>query len=597
MMLGLTGATVAGPRKRADRVAGASPGAGSHCVDRLAPADPPRMWQGSAAVAANSILPRAAELGRRSAIESRALAYAFRAGMVGFDRPSRTAAIFRALDRLGQLGGAIAIAAIRHGDLPGLIDERGTLSFAELDARSNALACGLRRRNLGEGDGVGILCRNHRGFLDITFGAAKIGARALYLNTDFAGPQLRDVCEREGISLLVHDEEYSELVGSVDTRHGRLLAWTDGDPPEDSLEALLAQCAGSTPPAPAAPASVVLLTSGTTGTPKGAPRHQGRSLAPIGALLSKVPYRAREATYVAAPMFHGLGFTQMVLSVTLGCTTIVERRFSPERVLEAITARRPTALVVVPVMLQRLVGVLEDQPGRFNTSSLRIVFCSGSQLEAELVRRARRTIGEKLYNFYGTTEVAYATFATPADLRAAPGCAGRVPFSAVVRLYDFDGRPVHGTGRPGRIFVGNGFQFDGYTGGGNKETIDGLMSTGDIGHFDAEGRLFIDGRDDDMIISGGENLFPGEVEELLLTHPAVEEAAAIGVEDEEFGTRLAAYVVRRPGHELSEDEVREFVKQNLARYKVPRDVAFLGELPRNPAGKVLKRRLREMARG
>jgi fatty-acyl-CoA synthase len=336
----------------------------------------------------------------------------------------------------------------------------------------------------------------------------------------------------------------------------------------------------------------VLLTSGTTGTPKGAPRHQGRSLAPIGALLSKVPYRSREAIHVAAPMFHGLGFTQTVLAVTLGCTTITHRRFRPEAVLEAITEHRPAALVVVPVMLQRIVSRLESSPGRYDTDSLRIVFCSGAQLEAELVRRARRTIGEKLYNFYGSTEVAYATFATPEDLREAPGCAGRVPFGAVVRLYDAEGRAVEEVGRPGRIFVGNGFQFDGYTGGGGKETIHGLMSTGDVGHFDAAGRLWIDGRDDEMIVSGGENLFPGEVEELLASHPAVEEAAAIGVDDPEFGKRLAAFVVLRPGRRLSEDDVRSFVKDNLARYKVPRDVIFLDELPRNPTGKVLKRELR-----
>jgi fatty-acyl-CoA synthase len=544
-----------------------------------------------------SILDRAAAVGRRGVTESRALGHAYRAGMVGLDRPSRAVAIFRALDRLGQLGGAIAIAAIRHGDRPGLTDERGTLTFAELDARSDALACALRDRGLREGDGVGILCRNHRGFLDSTFGVAKVGARILYLNTDFAGPQLRDVCEREGIVLLVHDEEYEALVGSIPTRLGRLLGWTDGEPPPDSVEAAIAAFAGRTPPPPAEPAAVVLLTSGTTGTPKGAPRGQGRSLAPIGALLSKVPYRSREATYVAAPMFHGVGFTQMALSASLGCRTIVARRFSSERVLEAIGRWRPTALVLVPVMLQRIVGVLEDQPGRYDTSSLRIVFCSGSQLEADLVRRARRTIGEKLYNFYGSTEVAYATFATPEDLRVAPGTAGRVPFSAVVRLYDLDGREVVGADRPGRIFVGNPFQFDGYTDGGNKEMIDGLMSTGDVGHFDAAGRLFVDGRDDEMIVSGGENLFPGEVEKLLYGHPGVEEVAAIGVPDDEFGQRLAVFVVRRPGFELSADEVREFVRENLARYKVPRDVQFLEELPRNPTGKVLKRELREAGGG
>jgi fatty-acyl-CoA synthase len=533
-----------------------------------------------------------AELGRRAAVESRALGHVWRAGMIGLDSPARTLEVFRAIDRLGQLGGAIAIAAIRHGGRIGLVDELGSLSFAELHARSDALAVGLRARGIGEGDVVGVLCRNHRGFLDITFAAAKIGARVLYLNTDFAGPQLRDVAAREGVTLLVHDQEYEELVGLIEAT--RLLAWSE-EQAGDSLEALVQGFAGSVPPPPAEPASVVLLTSGTTGTPKGAPRHQGRSLAPIGALLSKVPYRAGESTYVAAPMFHGLGFTQMVLSVTLGCTTIVQRRFSPQRVLESIQERRSTALVVVPVMLSRIVSVLEEEPGRHDTSSLRIVFCSGAQLEAELVRRARRTVGEKLYNFYGSTEVAYATFATPEDLREAPGCAGRVPFGAVVRLYDFDGRPVNGVGRTGRIFVGNGFQFDGYTGGGAKEVIDGLMSTGDVGHFDAAGRLWIDGRDDDMIVSGGENLFPGEVEELLITHPEVEEAAVIGVDDEEFGKRLAAFVVVRPGSSLDGDGVRDFVKENLARYKVPRDVIFIDELPRNPTGKVLKRELRARA--
>jgi len=540
------------------------------------------------------LLQRPADLGRRGVIEARALIYAWRAGMIGGDRPRTAAAMLKALDQLGQLGAAMPIAGIRYGERVGLIDELGSLTFAELDARSNALACALRARGVAEGAGVGVLCRNHRGLIDITFGAAKVGARILYLNTDFAGPQLRDVCEREGISLLVHDEEYQELVAGIDARHGRLLGWSDQLPGEDSLEALIAAHLGQVPGPPSMPGAVVLLTSGTTGTPKGAPRHQGRSLAPLGALLSKVPFRAREATFVAAPMFHALGFTQMVLSVMLGCTTIVDRRFSPERVLEAVGELRPTALSVVPVMLQRIVSVLEQEPGRYDTSSLRIVFCSGAQLEAELVRRTQRTIGDKLYNFYGSTEVAYATFATPEDLRAAPGCAGRIPIGAVVRLYDSEGRVVEGPGRVGRIFVGNSFQFEGYTGGGNKEIIDGLMSSGDVGHFDEDMRLFIDGRDDDMIVSGGENLFPDEVEQLLGTHDAIEEASVIGVDDDEFGKRLAAYVVLRPGRSLSEDEIREFVKGNLARYKVPRDVIFLDELPRTPTGKVLKRKLREM---
>jgi fatty-acyl-CoA synthase len=533
----------------------------------------------------------------RAVLEARSAAHAWRGGMIAFDRPDRAAVILRAMRDLGQLGAAIKVSAVRHGDRTGVIDELGCLTFRELDERSDALACALAARGLREGETVGILCRNHRGFLDATFGAGKTGARLLYLNTDFAGPQLRDVCQREEVRLLIHDEEYEGLMEGIAPDRGRLLAWTDTAAGGDTLEAAIAQHAGQAPPAPAEHSAVVLLTSGTTGTPKGAPRQPGTSLHPIGALLSKVPFRRRQPAYIAAPMFHGLGYTQMILAGTLGCTTICTRRFKPERVLEAITRWRPSTLVVVPVMLARIVSVLEAEPGRYDTSSLRIIFASGSQLEAELVRRTQRAIGDVLYNFYGSTEVAWATFATPEDLRAAPGTAGRPPYGTIVRLYDDEGRPVEGSGRSGRIFVGNGFQFDGYTGGGNKEMIDGLMSTGDVGHFDSAGRLFVDGRDDEMIVSGGENLFPSEVEELLITHPAIEEAAVIGVDDEEFGKRLAAFIVVRGGQALSEEDVREFVKANLARYKVPRDVAFLDALPRNPTGKVLKRTLHEQHAG
>jgi fatty-acyl-CoA synthase len=536
---------------------------------------------------------------RRVATEARAAGVMYRAGMIGGGSVSESVQTLKALSAFGQLGAPIVVAAIKHGDRTGLIDELGSLTFKELNDRSNALAATLRARGIGENDCVGILCRNHRGFFDITFAAAKLGARILFLNTDFGAPQLRDVVAREQVTLLVHDEEYNDMIGGLEVRHGTLIAWTDGDAEHETLESLIATGLANGPVQLAPPpnhAKVVLLTSGTTGTPKGAPRSSSKSIAPVGAVLSKVPYKAGESTYVAPPMFHGVGYTQALLSVSLGSTVITERRFNAERVLAAITAHRPTGLVVVPVMLRRIVTVLEesDPAHPYDTSSLRVVFVSGSQLEAELVRRAERVIGQKLYNFYGSTECAYATFATPEDLHAAPGCAGRPPFGTVVKLYDEDGRAVNGTGRIGRIFVGNTFQFDGYTGGGGKDMIDGLMATGDVGHFDGGGRLFVDGRDDDMIVSGGENLFPGEVEELLITNPAVEEASVIGVDDDEYGKRLAAFIVLREGQQLSAEEVRAFVKANLARFKVPRDVIFIEELPRNPSGKVLKRTLREM---
>jgi fatty-acyl-CoA synthase len=200
--------------------------------------------------------------------------------------------------------------------------------------------------------------------------------------------------------------------------------------------------------------------------------------------------------------------------------------------------------------------------------------------------------GDNLYNLYGSTEVAWATIATPDDLRAAPGTAGKPPRGTVVKLFDDDGNEV-AQGETGRIFVGNDLAFEGYTGGGSKDAIEGLLSSGDVGHFDDGGRLFIDGRDDDMIVSGGENVFPGEVEDLLAGHEAIAEAAVFGVDDEKFGQRLKAVVVKRDGKDLSADDVKQHVKSNLAGYKVPRDVEFVDELPRTSTGKVLKRELQE----
>ncbi len=201
-----------------------------------------------------------------------------------------------------------------------------------------------------------------------------------------------------------------------------------------------------------------------------------------------------------------------------------------------------------------------------------------------------------VYNLYGSTEVSYATIATPEELQEEPGTVGGVVRGSIVKILDDDGEEV-AAGTTGRIFVGNAGQFEGYTGGETKEQIKGLMSSGDVGHFDEQGRLFIDGRDDEMIVSGGENVFPGEIEELLAGHEAVEEAAAIGVDDEKFGQRLKAFVVLRKGKSLSEDDAKAYVKDNLANYKVPREVVFIDELPRNPTGKVLKRELENGGEG
>jgi fatty-acyl-CoA synthase len=309
-------------------------------------------------------------------------------------------------------------------------------------------------------------------------------------------------------------------------------------------------------------------------------------------LLERIPFHAAETNVNCAPLFHATGFATTILLFGLGNTVVLRRRFDPQQALDDLEQQKAESTILVPVLLQRILALGAEEIRRRDLSNLRVVFCAGSQLPGELSERAMDLLGDVVYNLYGSTEVSVATIATPADLRAAPGCVGKPVLGTKIRLLDDKGREVP-AGQTGRIFVGGFTAFDGYTGGGSKEVIDGFMSSGDVGHFDPEGRLFVDGRDDEMIVSGGENVFPREVEELLVRHADIEDAAAIGVPDEDFGQRLRAFVVLRDGADLDADAVRAFVKDNLARFKVPRDVEFVDELPRNPSGKILKRELAE----
>jgi acyl-CoA synthetase (AMP-forming)/AMP-acid ligase II len=492
----------------------------------------------------------------------------------------------------------VATAALHHPRAPMLVDERGSLTYEQVQRRTNALAHSFAQMGIGPGDGVGIMCRNHRGFIEATLAAAKLGASALYLNTMFAGPQLVEVTHREGPKALVYDEEFGDLLEGVDEGIARIVAWTDDSPKGRTLESLIAAGDESNLKPPPDKPRFVILTSGTTGTPKGAQRSSPDGLLALAALIDRIPYRARETMVVAAPLFHSWGFFHFVMSLPTASTMVLRRKFDEEATLRTIQEHRAQVLAVVPVMLQRILRLPDDVLDRYDLSSLRITSTSGSALPGELATAWMDRFGDTIYNLYGSTEVAYATVATPEDLRAAPGTAGKPPRGTIVRLYDEAGCEVP-QGEVGRIFVGNEMSFEGYTGGGGKEVIDGLLSSGDVGHIDADGRLFIDGRDDEMIVSGGENVFPREIEDLLADHAAVVEVAVIGVPDEEFGQRLKAFVVVGADAEVSDEELKAHVKANLAAYKAPREIEFLDELPRNATGKILKRELhaRETEKG
>ena len=529
-----------------------------------------------------------AEQARRLPTTGREAGVLLRARFLPLHRPDEALHALRALRRLGILGASITIAARRDPDHLGLVDERGELTFGELERRSNALARAWRERGIGHTAVIALLCRDHRGLVESMFASGKVGATALLMNTGFAGPQLAEVCRREGVSALVHDAEFEDILDDVDKTVPRYLAWTDDDDAHHTtLEQLIAGSPDGPLPRPARPGGLTLLTSGTTGTPKGAPRHVSSPFA-AAQFIDRIPLRPGERTFLGAPLFHGTGLSQFLLTMSLGSTTIMRRRFDPRTTLELVARYRAEALVVVPTMLQRILALGEDEIRGYDTSALRIIFCAGSALLPEVGNRATELFGEVVYNLYGSTEVAVATVATPDDWRKAPGTVGRSPVGCTVRLYDESGGRITQPDTVGRVFVGSGLRFTGYTGGGSKDEIDGLLASGDVGHFDAAGLLFIDGRDDDMIVSGGENVFPAEVEGLLVAHPAVDDAAVIGVEDADFGHRLKAFVVLRNGRTVDADQLRAHVRANLARHKVPRDIEFVDVLPRNATGKLLR---------
>ena len=517
-----------------------------------------------------------------------------RAGVVRLERPDKLVRVGLTMLRWGPTPAAgYTISALRTPNRPAIHDDRGTITFAELHEQTNALAHGLRALGVREGDSIAIFCRDHRGFIEASVAASKLGASLLLLNTSFAARQIAEVCAAENPRVLIYDEEFTELCALAAEGRTSLIAWQDSETPaHPTLDSLIASSPRRRLKPPKDRGRVVILTSGTTGAPKGASRHQPRSLDPAAALFSRMPLRARETTLIAAPLFHSWGYAHYTLGLALSSTLVLQRRFEPEATLAAIARHRPSALVVVPVMLTRILELGPEVTGRYDTSSLRIIAVSGSALPGDLALHVMNSFGEVLYNLYGTTEVAWATIASPDQLRAAPGTAGTPPRGTQVRLFDDGGNEITTPGRPGRIFVRNEMVMDGYTSGDGKPMLDGLIATGDVGYLDTHGRLFVSGRDDDMIVSGGENVFPREVEDLLADHPAVDDVAVIGVPDQQYGQRLRAFVVLKEGATLTDDQVRAHVRDNLARFKVPRDVVFVDILPRNATGKVLKRELR-----
>jgi acyl-CoA synthetase (AMP-forming)/AMP-acid ligase II len=469
----------------------------------------------------------------------------------------------------------LAVTAARWPNRTAVIDDDGAVSYREVQSKAEALACELERRGVEPGQAVGVMCRNGRRFVEAVFAVALVGADVVLVNTEFSTDALAAALSAHDIETVVCDAEFTERVQAAGP-----VTPVDPAATEEPVSRPKVARAGR----------IVLLTSGTTGKPKGVPRAPRINPGVLGigvTILERTGLRAGSRIAVAVPMFHGLGLGMTILTVALGGTILTHRRFDAEATLAQASLHRADALTAVPVMLARILELPEAVRARNPVPSLRVVLCSGARLEPSLVRRFMDAYGDILYNGYGSTEVGIGALATPADLRDDPETVGRPSLGCRVRVFDENDKPV-GPYVTGRVFVGGELTFEGYTGGAAKSVVDNMTGTGDMGYFDESGRLFIVGREDDMIVSGGENVYPRAVENALAEHPDITDIAVVGVPDEKFGQRLAAFVVPRADSGIDKAAVREYLKDKVSRFEQPRDISIVDAIPRNPAGKVLR---------
>ncbi|HUS65923.1 MAG TPA: AMP-binding protein, partial [Kofleriaceae bacterium] len=329
--------------------------------------------------------------------------------------------------------------------------------------------------------------------------------------------------------------------------------------------------------------------------PKGASRAFSRTgLEAVADLIGQIGIRSDDRHLVVCPLYHSAAPAFVIIMQSLGATVVVADHFDPEEILATIQREKITCAFMVPTQLVRLTALDEAVRRRYDTSSLRWILSGAAPLTTETARRFQAAYGKIVWNFYGATETGLVTCAGPEDHEAHPGTVGRALRGNQIRILGEDGgeRP---RGEVGELYVRNSMLITGYHGDDaatNQAMREGFFSVGDLARLDAEGFVYLASRVHDMVISGGVNIYPAEIEEHLHRHPDVLEAAVIGIPDDEWGERLKAFVVTRPGSRLTGDEIIVFCREGLADYKRPREVEFMESLPRNPTGKVLKRELR-----
>lgn len=476
----------------------------------------------------------------------------------------------------------LRVAAHLHPHRIAVTDDRERFSYRQLWQQAEQLAVALQEEyRIQRRQRVAIACRNHAAGIKAIFAASRLGANVFLFNLEMSTDQMKSLLERLAIDFFIfdhpEDKPFPDWLESFLQQDKALPTYHASSPSIDHLSSI--PHSHNQPLKTVKTGNIVVMTGGTTGQPKPASRKPSlfNFLPPFIALLEQVHLDRYRSLYIATPIYHGFGLAALLIGVILGAELYVTRRFEAVTACSLIAKHQIEVVTLVPLMLQRLL----KQEGR-SLSSLRCILSGGAMLSPSLAQATLAQVGSVLFNLYGTSEAGFCILGTPSLLSRKPASIGQPVWGVSAKVANATNQSVS-RGRIGRLCIKSAW----------STRQNDWIETGDLAYQDPEGDIFLCGRVDDMIVSGGENVYPVELENILMQHPDIDSVVVFGIPDAEFGQRLKAVVVRKQDLMLSIETLREWLKPRVARYQMPAVIEFRTHLPYTPLGKLDKKALRE----
>jgi len=504
------------------------------------------------------------------------------------------AAIF--LKKREGLAGVARHHAEKNPEKVAVICQDQKLTYSELYSRSNALAMSLYELGLRQGHKISLFSQNSLFIPEISIAVNMLKLSTIPVNWHLKGSELNYILNDAGCDSIIYQEGLRQAVldSGVPLKNKIVIGSPMGD--EIPYQKLLVPKANNIDFAYGDYPQTIVYTSGTTGSPKGAQRTVSTTfMLMITTCIYEFGLKSSDVHLIVCPLYHSAPLIFMILQLVLGSTSVIMPKFNAEEMLSMIEKYRVTTTFVVPYMITELLNQPDSVVKKYDLSSLRGVICAAAPLNPEHKRAFQRRFGKILYEFYGATETGINTVLKPQDIEKKANSVGRILPLNKVKILDENRKEVP-PNTQGEIFIKNPFLMNGYykkESDTRKSMYKNYLSVGDVGMIDHEGFLYITDRKSDMVISGGVNIYPAEIENALLSHPSVKYAAVIGVPDEKWGESLKAFVVKKDGANLTPEELTLYLKDRIASFKIPKSWEFVESLPLTPSGKVLKRALRE----